>query len=272
MIHPVPKNSTPQILTAGEGGNSQLSRDVILFVQHKVAQILDFQRGQFYGLDRMATLMLSLVLQQGIDATVSEISQTYGVEEEQVRTDLTELLENLAAKGLLVKPGKTATNPVITKIIDYFTAACLYLFKIFALLLRRLLNPQATPNRLTVELLLSASWLSFRLLGWSHTLALWEKWTSSTESIADSAELIQQVDKMVREAAASKLFLSVVCKERALVGYHLLRVFYGLPAVLIVGINRYPFQIHAWVECNGLIVTDDKAHCQPFIPVVRYSQ
>ena len=63
----------------------------------------------------------------------------------------------------------------------------------------------------------------------------------------------------------------MVCKERVLVGYHILRIFYGLPATLVVGIDRYPFQIHAWVECDDKIVTDDPEHCEPFIPVVRYS-
>ena len=271
MIEQLPKNSTSHILTGGDREDCKLSRDVILFLQDEVAQILDFQRGQFYALDHMATLMLSLVLQQGIDAAITEIAQTYAVEEEQVRTDLTQLLENLAAKGLLVKSEKTAAISLVRKIKQNFANASLYLLKIFILLLRRLFNPQASPNRLTVELLLSASWLSFRLLGWSRTLSLWQQWTCLIEPVTDSSEIVQKVDKMVREAAASKLFLPVVCKERALVGYHLLRVFYGLPAVLIVGINHYPFQIHAWVECNGLIVTDDAAHCEPFITVVRYS-
>ena len=84
-------------------------------------------------------------------------------------------------------------------------------------------------------------------------------------------EVIEEVDRVVREAAAWKLFLPMVCKERALVGYHILRAFYGLPATLVVGIDRYPFQIHAWVECDDKIVTDDPEHCEPFIPVVRYS-
>jgi hypothetical protein len=77
---------------------------------------------------------------------------------------------------------------------------------------------------------------------------------------------------LVREAAASQLFLPVVCKERALVGYQILRVFYRLPADLIVGIDRHPFQLHAWVECEGRIITDDRAHCETFIPVVSYPE
>jgi hypothetical protein len=71
--------------------------------------------------------------------------------------------------------------------------------------------------------------------------------------------------------AAAKLFLPMVCKERALVGYHLLRTFYSLPATLVIGIDRYPFQVHAWVECDGKVITDAPEHCESFIPAVRYS-
>ena len=61
------------------------------------------------------------------------------------------------------------------------------------------------------------------------------------------------------------------CKERALVGYQILRAVYGLPATLIIGIDEYPFRSHAWVEANDLVITDDFAHCETFTPVARYS-
>ena len=77
---------------------------------------------------------------------------------------------------------------------------------------------------------------------------------------------------IVRRSAANSLLFPIFCKERALVSYHLLRVFYGLPATLILGVNQYPFQIHAWVECDGEIVSDDLAHCELFTPVIRYPE
>ena len=67
MLQQVPKNNTPQILTAGKARGYHLNRDVILSLQDDIAQILDFHRGQFYGLDSMATLMLCLVLEKVAD-------------------------------------------------------------------------------------------------------------------------------------------------------------------------------------------------------------
>ncbi|MBD2344397.1 lasso peptide biosynthesis B2 protein [Anabaena subtropica] len=264
----------------GENGSFySLNRDVFLFLQDGFAQILDFKRGQFYGLDEIATLMVLLVLEKGVEDAVNELTKIHEVTEENFRSDLNKLLQDLEQKKLFITEIKTdnylfnlihscliRTNKIFNKIL-------LSLLKTVSAIFRNLVNPEPTPDRLTVELLLSLSWLSFRLLGWSHTLSLWQHWhraISPTDTTV-TTDVIETVDQMVREAAASKLFLPMVCKERALVGYHLLRTFYGLPATLVIGIDRYPFQVHAWVECHGLVVTDESAHCQPFIPVVRYS-
>ena len=44
-----------------------LNENLFLFIQDDIAQILDFDRGEFYGLDRIATVMESLVLEQSIE-------------------------------------------------------------------------------------------------------------------------------------------------------------------------------------------------------------
>lgn len=43
--------------------------------------------------------MLSLVLEQGIEEAVKYINQTYDATEEQVKSDLTKLLQNLEQKN-----------------------------------------------------------------------------------------------------------------------------------------------------------------------------
>jgi hypothetical protein len=256
-----------------------LNRDVFLLVRDGSAQILDFKRGQFYGLDKIATSMVSLVIEKGVEETVDELTQIYDATDEQVRSDLTQLLEQLEQKQLLVETGKKSDRDrhwfywgreKASQILDH---ACLWILKMIALIVRHILNPDPTPNRLTVELLLILSWFSFRLLGWSRTISLWQNWHRAIATIdpSRSDEAIATVDRLVREAAAAKLFLPMVCKERALVGYHLLRTFYGLPATLVIGIDPYPFQVHAWVECDGKVITDALEHCESFIPVVRYS-
>ena len=279
MLPTVSPDTKPKILTEGKESSYSLDQDVFLILQDDIAQLLDFNRGQFYALDAIGTLMVSLVLEQGIEETVKYISQTYDATEEQVKSDLTKLLQNLEQKQLIVAQSKPS-NPFLWwfqaqkqkagKLLD---AILLWFFKRVSSIIHRLLDNEQTPSRPTVELLLTLSWISFRLLGWSRTISLWQHWHQQAEESDTSVhqEVIEKVDRVIREAAAWKLFLPMVCKERALVGYHILRAFYRLPATLVVGVAHYPFKIHAWVECDDKIVTDDPEHCEPFIPVVSYS-
>jgi hypothetical protein len=287
IVQTAAQEQKPTILTGGNGMTHRLNRDVFLVIQDGIAQLLDFNRGQFYGLDPIATLMVSLVLEHSPEEAVAQISRAYDVAFDDVQRDLTGLLQNLKRKKLLVSTDKQPNpslqwiRPWVDRVSRLLGTACLLPFKAVSSMLENLLNNQprgtsrffVAPSRRTVDLLLSLSWIGFRLLGWSRTLSWWQCWHHPIDAPEASVreEVIQTVDRVVRSSAARKLFLPIACKERALVGYHLLRAFYGLPASLVVGIERNPFQLHAWVECDGLVVTDDPAHCQPFTPVVRYS-
>ena len=248
-------------------------------MQDDVAQILDFDRGEFYGLDPIATIMVSSVLEKGIEETILDITQIYEVNEDRARTDLSELIQNLEQKRLIISQEKENNSfsqllqDQKSKIAKLLNSILLWSLKRVSSIFNPLLNKEQTPTRQTVELLLTLSWMSFRFLGWSRTIYLWQHWHQQPEEsdISAQEEVIKKVDRVVREAAAWKLFLPMVCKERALVGYHILRTFYRLPASLVVGVDHYPFQIHAWVECDDKIVTDNPEHCEPFIPVVSYS-
>lgn len=234
----------------------RFNKNIYLFTQDETTQILDFQQGKFYALDPIAYLMVSLVLEKGFENTVTQITQKYETSREQITTDLRLLLSQLEYKKLIISPEKAQKDLRFNQFKKWLNLLAIGLLQAIASLFRKLYNSSQNPNQFTVNLLLSLSWISFRLLGWSRTLSLWQTWHKSQEIITlnQLEETLQHVDILVREASANKLFLPVVCKERALVGYHLLRVFYGLPAYLIVGINRHPFQLHAWVECDGKII------------------
>ncbi len=249
-------------------GTYQLNQDVVLYNQEGFVQLLDFNQGQFYALDRMATVMLSSVLDKGLEATITNLSQVYDTTEQEIRSDLTELLDNLIQKKLLtqdnIKPSKSQyllqnCNSLILK----------SLHKIIALI-RPLINPQSDPNFLTIHLLLILSWLTFRCLGWSKTIKMWQTWHQNEGKNTLDIEVIKNLDHKLQEASASNPFLSIMCKERALVGYHLLQSFYQVPATLMIAISNDPFEVHAWVEYEGIIITDDPVHCQQFTPVIHY--
>ena len=271
------QTANKKILTTNNSSEYSLNQDVFLFCEDNMAQVLDFQKGQFYGLDPIGTVMISLVLEQGVEAAIAYMTQTYDVTAEQIRSDLTGLLQDLEQKELIFCKKDYKKNSFLwlrykfALIKNYFGSVSLKLVKAISLVIRKFINPGITPNRSSVELLLTFSWLSFRFLGWSRTLSLWKQWHQQTDSVDTPKIVIQEVDRIVRETAAWQLFLPMVCKERALVGYHILRAFYGLPAQLVLGINRHPFQVHAWVECEGKVITDDPEHCATFIPVVQYS-
>lgn len=284
---PTALSDTKIIVSTGEGGsNYKLNRDVFLVVQDKIAQLLDFNRGRFYGLDAMSTLMVSIVLEQDLDEAVTHIVATYDVTEEQVKIDLTRLLQNLECKGLLVVREEQSGGFFRllrywrNKTSQHILLACFLFYRVVSSIFQHLSKNRQfekkqsyqIPDRHVVQLLLTFSWLSFRLLGWSTTISLWQQWHRSNHEIEASVreEIVRTVDRIVRESASWKLFFPIACKERALVGYQILRAYYGLPAALVVGVSHYPFRVHAWVECNSHIVTDDPSHCQPFTAVAKY--
>jgi hypothetical protein len=208
------------------------------------------------------------------------VAQEYDVSEARVLNDLTELLRDLEKKKLLVSSKKKnwhlhlSKYHLFGKVGQYFISKFLRLGKVKTNILNEPQNQFPTLlSHHQVSLLLVASWFSFRLLGWTNTIELWQcwhRWIDYPNTFAKQ-EVFQAVDLIVREVASQHLLLPMNCKERALVGYQILRAVYGLPATLIIGIDEYPFRSHAWVEGNGLVITDDSAHCETFTPVTRYS-
>lgn len=225
-------------------GNYRLKKDAILVLQDGVARFLDLNRGKFYGLDSVDTKSLMLILNNGLDIAAHCIAKECSVAEEKVRSDLSKLLAELQHKQLLDSQLVQAQQ-----------------------------FPKS-PSRLTISLLLTLAWISIRILGWTRTIQLWRCWQRPVDNSlsGDWETTVQSVDTVVREAAAKHPFLpTIACKERALVGWHILKFTFGLPAELVIGINLYPFQAHAWVECGSCTVTDDRSHCEIFTPAARYS-
>jgi hypothetical protein len=43
----------------------------------------------------------------------------------------------------------------------------------------------------------------------------------------------------------------------------------GVPAEHVIGVCRMPFQAHAWVECEGRPILDERGHSGAFTPIAR---
>src|SRR5271170_1877077 len=87
----------------------ELTPGVYLARQDDLTRVLDLDRGQFYGLDVIASRLLSLALAGGPDRAAAEVARTYGVEPALVRGDLEALLVDLQRRNLLERgvPGQS---------------------------------------------------------------------------------------------------------------------------------------------------------------------
>lgn len=212
---------------------------VTLIVQDEMARLLDVQGGNIYALDLPGTRMLLAALEGGSEAMVRAVAEDYQAPEGQVRDDWVALLEEFHKAGL--------AEPL------------------------RLRPPgRGLPGLMSVWLGLTLAWTCFWLLGWERTLRLCRGFGPANIPPApdDHDKVIAAVDGLVRRTASWHP-LNPQCKERALVSWFLLRQM-GLPARLLVGVALYPFEAHAWAECAGRVVGDDRARCEQFARVAAY--
>ena len=77
--------------------------------------------------------------------------------------------------------------------------------------------------------------------------------TNGTRSSIPVAGVCASVD-----IACSWYWREVLCLQRSAVTVWLLRQ-HGIDAELLIGIQQYPFEAHAWVEVDGRVV-NDKSH------------
>jgi hypothetical protein len=243
----------PNMIATNHSSLIRLAPGVYLAPQDDIIRILDLDRGRFFGLDAVASRLLTLSLEVSAEQAAAQVASEYGVDPAVVQRDLEALLENLRHRKVVQRgTAGRAAGP--------------------RWLPRWLAGPCRVAGPLTARLagrLLRRAWWSLRLDGWSSTLQRWSRPTGATSPVREeqAADVITIVDEAIREAAAGQWLFPMACKERALVGHHLLRVVFGLPASLVLGVRHYPFGMHAWVEVQGRTVTDAAEHCATFEPV-----
>jgi hypothetical protein len=232
-----------------------LNDGVFLVAEDGVARLLDFERGRFYALDPTGSALLVLGLRHGVEHAASRVALRCQAPVARVRADLATLRAGLARRGLLAGAGGERRLP-----------------RWLGALVRPLAcrSSDAMPSRLEITSHLVLAWASLRLFGWLRTLELWRRHHRPPPASAPpTAVELAALDRRLRSVAAG-LLLPMNCKERALAMHQILRARCGLPACLVVGIQRHPFAAHAWVECEGQVLTDDAARCATFKPIARY--
>jgi hypothetical protein len=76
----------------------------------------------------------------------------------------------------------------------------------------------------------------------------------ATAAAAPSPEILDRICRAVDIACVCYPRL-VLCLQRSAATTCLLRV-HGVPAQMVMGVQRLPFKAHAWVEVDGRVVND----------------
>jgi hypothetical protein len=85
---------------------------------------------------------------------------------------------------------------------------------------------------------------------------------------SSGAEQVQSVLCAAMQRAASLYFRRARCLQRSAATTCLLR-WYGVPAEMVIAVQKFPFRAHAWVECNGIVVNDRSEVQQRFVVLER---
>ncbi|MHC1743658.1 MAG: lasso peptide biosynthesis B2 protein [Syntrophobacteraceae bacterium] len=259
MIGDVPSADT----TKGDDAHSDyaLADDVVfLIAADDSGRLLDFG-GDFHALSPSGTRMLDGVLKTGARQTVLSLATHYHINERILEEDLSALLLELEARGLLRRARGSA------KVSEPGRGPWMALTSWLSGLLKVFIRSVSVKSRC----LLVLARFSFARLGWSRTIAAWTRIHPLSPvplTQDDARRTALAVDAAVRFAAA-RLLLPVGCKERALCCWALLRSA-GVPAALVLGVSLYPLSSHAWCSFESLTLSDHEERCAMYTEIARY--
>lgn len=125
-----------------------------------------------------------------------------------------------------------------------------------------------TGQALLIFVLLDAG---FFLLGFPRVYRLVRSWSRGADAAGSAARrgLAERTLAAVRTATRYYWRRRPDCLPRAMTIYLLLRR-RGVPATLRIGVKRYPFGAHAWVECPGGVLDDstNRWRHEPYLPII----
>lgn len=114
--------------------------------------------------------------------------------------------------------------------------------------------------------------IGLRLLGFPRLFVLVDRWGQGRVDAAFPSEqrrAVRSTLEAVRTATRYYYRRRLDCLPRALTIFILLRR-QGVPATLRIGVKRYPFGAHAWVECRGEVLGEasDEWRHEPYVPIL----
>lgn len=121
-------------------------------------------------------------------------------------------------------------------------------------------------------LILVALDVGFRLFGFRRVYRFVQWWGARSPSAADlpnPSRVVENTRESVRIATRYYWRRRLDCLPRSLT-LHLLLRRGGLLSTLHIGVKRYPFGAHAWVECLGEVLDDtpNSWRHEPYVPII----
>ena len=130
------------------------------------------------------------------------------------------------------------------------------------------MNQHADPGSLGFFLLD----IGFRVFGFPRVFLFVDRWgrrSVEATSLAVQRRRLRRTLEAVRTASCYYHRRRLNCLPRSLAMYVLLKR-QGVPAILHIGVKRYPFAAHAWVECLGEVLDDsiDDWRQEAYVPIL----
>ena len=221
-------------------------------IRHRVINgnvvILDLRAGEYKILDEAATAMWRMAL-AGVDrqVCVASLIGQFAAEPAQVAADLDSFLSEAQAAGLLTQEADPAPEA------------------------------SAGPQRWPQSCLVAGAWWSLlrtkRLLlakGFAHVYA---RLGAYAKPRIDASDVPARLARAERAFSLAENFFVMGsapkdCLPRSLSLYRFL-LLAGVPANHVIGVWRFPFQAHAWVECDGKPLFDLPDHTGCYTELAR---
>lgn len=107
------------------------------------------------------------------------------------------------------------------------------------------------------------------LLGFPGVYRLVRRWGGAASVAPPPRHVVERTLEAVRTATRYYWRRRLDCLPRAMATYLLLRS-QGVSAVLHIGVKRYPFAAHAWVECLGEVLDESGSSWrhEAYVPII----
>jgi hypothetical protein len=211
-----------------------------------LAVVLDLRRGEYVILNKVATAMWRALLTTESEDWLRILEQQLDVPAQQLMADLDTFSESCIERGFLTdRPAQS-----IERAASYGTR-------------RRLLAVRAWWSLLATTRALAKG-------GFSATYARYSQFAKPAADGEVAPALLQQAESAFAHAENFFIIHEAPrdCLPRSLALYRFM-LLAGIPVDHCMGVMRFPFQSHAWVEYQGRVLNDSAANTGFYAELAR---